>query len=77
MPTTKITSKGQITLPKEVREHLKVHPGDRLLFTIMPDGRVVIEPPVDIRDLKGFFDTGDIHLTIEEINAAISQMGTD
>ena len=77
MTSTKITSKGQITLPKEIREHLKVQSGDRILFTILPDGRVIIRPPVDLRDLKGILDPHGIHLTLEEIQDSISQMGTD
>jgi AbrB family looped-hinge helix DNA binding protein len=32
MPTTKVTSKGQITVPKEVREKLGLAPGDELEF---------------------------------------------
>jgi antitoxin PrlF len=32
--TSKITSKGQITLPKHVRETLDVHPGDALVYEI-------------------------------------------
>jgi antitoxin PrlF len=32
MPATKMTSKGQITLPKEVREKLGISPGDELEF---------------------------------------------
>jgi AbrB family looped-hinge helix DNA binding protein len=43
MPTATLTSKGQTTVPKEVREHLGLKPGDRLRFGIQEDGRVVIE----------------------------------
>ncbi len=42
MPTSTITSKGQITIPKEVRSHLGVAPGDRLDFAIGQDGSVRI-----------------------------------
>ena len=77
MPTAKVTSKGQITLPKEIREHLKVDAGDHLNIHVQADGTVVITPKIDIRDLKGIVNTHGIHLTIEEINEVISQMGSD
>jgi antitoxin PrlF len=41
MPTSTITSKGQTTVPKEVRDALDVGPGDKLTWDVR-DGRVVI-----------------------------------
>ncbi len=35
-----LTSKGQTTIPKEIREGLGIKPGDRITFTLMPDGTV-------------------------------------
>jgi antitoxin PrlF len=37
-----LTSKGQTTIPKEIRESLGIKPGDRMTFTLMPDGTVVM-----------------------------------
>ncbi len=37
-----LTSKGQTTIPKEIREGLAMKPGDRLTFTLMPDGTVLL-----------------------------------
>ncbi|MEP6701883.1 MAG: type II toxin-antitoxin system PrlF family antitoxin [Betaproteobacteria bacterium] len=37
-----LTSKGQTTIPKEIRDSLGMKPGDRLSFTLMPDGTVVM-----------------------------------
>jgi len=37
-----LTSKGQTTIPKEVRDQLSLQPGDRLRFTVMPDGAVIL-----------------------------------
>lgn len=37
---TTLTSKGQITIPKEIRDNLGMKPGDRINFTLMPDGTV-------------------------------------
>ena len=37
-----LTSKGQTTIPKEIRESLGMKVGDRMTFTLMPDGTVVM-----------------------------------
>jgi antitoxin PrlF len=40
--TATLTSKGQTTIPKEIRDGLGMKPGDRMTFTLMPDGTVVM-----------------------------------
>lgn len=43
MPTdSTLTSKGQTTIPKEIRDGLGMQSGDRMTFTLMPDGTVVM-----------------------------------
>jgi len=44
MLTTALTSKGQITIPKAVRESLQLSPGDKISFVISDDGEAVIRP---------------------------------
>ena len=44
MAIATITSKGQITLPKEVREHLQLAEGDRVEFVIEGQGKVQVRP---------------------------------
>ena len=39
-----LTSKSQVTLPKPIRDHLKVAPGDAVEFRIVADGTVRVEP---------------------------------
>jgi antitoxin PrlF len=54
MAITTLTSKGQITLPKEVREHFRLGEGDRLEFVIRSDGEVRVQPVAgSYRDLRG------------------------
>jgi AbrB family looped-hinge helix DNA binding protein len=54
MPTATVTSKGQVTLPKRVREALKVEPGDQIDFVLDADGGVRVRAGrFDVRDLKG------------------------
>jgi antitoxin PrlF len=37
-----LTSKGQTTIPKEIRDSLGMKPGDRMTFTVLPDGIVLM-----------------------------------
>jgi len=37
-----LTTKGQTTVPKAIRESLRLKPGDRITFTPMPDGTVLM-----------------------------------
>jgi AbrB family looped-hinge helix DNA binding protein len=37
-----LTSKGQTTIPKHIRDSLAMKPGDRMTFTLMPDGTVLM-----------------------------------
>lgn len=41
MPTT-VTSKGQVTIPKPVRDRLGIEPGNAVEFELAPDGRVIL-----------------------------------
>lgn len=51
-----LTSKGQVTVPKEVREHLHLASGDRLEFVIEQNGRVSLQPlGGSVRRLFGMF----------------------
>ena len=75
MSISTLTSKGQTTIPKRVREHLKIGPGDKLDFVIESEGRVVIKPAkLDVRELKGLLKRHDGKvLSIEDMNAAIAR----
>lgn len=53
MAKATLTSKGQITIPKEIRDHLGLSAGDRLDFQIADGGAVLVEPEtVDFRSLR-------------------------
>lgn len=54
MPTATLTSKGQITLPKDVRQQLRVHTGDTVEFLIGADGEIRVRAgSVDVSALRG------------------------
>ena len=77
MSGSKITSKGQITVPKMVREALALLPGDRMSFLIHDDGTVTVEAEtVDLPSLRGVVKPGGRHVSIEQMNEAIARGGT-
>ena len=65
-----LTRKGQATVPKAVREHLGVKPGDRIRYFIHPDGTVVILPIRPVSALRGILKSAR-RATIEEMDKAI------
>ncbi|MDX2153402.1 MAG: type II toxin-antitoxin system PrlF family antitoxin [Bryobacteraceae bacterium] len=48
-----LSIKGQTTIPKAIRDHLRLQPGDRIKFFVHPDGSVVILPKIPTSRLKG------------------------
>lgn len=75
MTTLTVTAKGQVTLKKELLQHLGVRPGDRLDVTPLPDGRLSVkaEKKGSIEDFLGCLaGRTDKVATIEEMNEAIA-----
>ena len=77
MPSATITSKGQLTLPKAIRDLLHLDVGDRVDFVVRDDGTVVLKPAtIDVRELKGMLHRKGLKpLTVEEMNAIIRRRG--
>jgi antitoxin PrlF len=51
---TTLTSKGQVTVPRAVREQLGLKAGDKMVFTVLSDGTVVMRPKTRrLADLAG------------------------
>lgn len=50
-----LSLKGQLTLPKAAREHLKIGPGDRVKIFLHPDGTVVLMHKRPSTSIKGMF----------------------
>jgi len=69
-----VTSKGQVTLPKELRNHLGIQKGSRIRFKIPASGSVELDPVLyDLEDLWRMADQGGqpgITMTFEEMDAA-------
>ena len=72
MSTAVLTSKGQTTIPKDVREHLGLRSGDRIEFVLSEDKTVLLKPATRaVTDLKGFLPKPARAVTVEAMNAAI------
>jgi AbrB family looped-hinge helix DNA binding protein len=75
MATLTVTERGQVTLRKEVLQHLGVKPGDRIELDKMPDGRISMQaarPKGSIEDVFGFLAGKTKKVaTLEEIDQAI------
>jgi AbrB family looped-hinge helix DNA binding protein len=68
-----ITTKGQATIPKAIREYLGLKPGDRIKFFMHPNGSVVLLPKLSVSALRGIVKPRQPAVTIEEMgNAAVS-----
>lgn len=72
----KLSGKGQATIPKAVREHLQIKPGDRFKFFFHPDG-VIILPNVPTRRLKGSVPRFARSVSLKEIDDAIDAGATE
>jgi antitoxin PrlF len=72
-----ITAKGQTTIPKAVREHLKLKPGQRIKYFIHPDGTVVLLPTLPVTALRGIVPARDRPVTLEEMDDAIAAGAID
>jgi AbrB family looped-hinge helix DNA binding protein len=73
MSTALLTSKGQITIPADVRKALNVGAGDRLEFMEVEPGRFeVVVATRSGTELKGRFGKAARTVSIEEMNAVIA-----
>jgi len=71
-----LTSKGQTTIPKDVRKRLNLHPGDRLEFVIDEGGRLLVLPAsIDASELAGMLKSPARAVSVEDMNRAIRKRG--
>ena len=69
-----LTSKGQVTLPKPVRDQMDLRAGDRLDFVLRDDGLlevVALKQPAS--KLRGILPKPRKPVTVEDMNAAIAK----
>jgi AbrB family looped-hinge helix DNA binding protein len=71
-----ITVKGQATIPKAIREHLGLRPGDRIRFFVHPDGSVVLLPKLPVTALRGMLKAKRRRsVTTGEMTEAVAKSG--
>jgi AbrB family looped-hinge helix DNA binding protein len=72
MTTLTVTAKGQVTLRKDLLQHLGVHPGDKIMIDKLPDGRIEVKAARSGGPISDVFDLlkrkKGASLSIEEIN---------
>jgi antitoxin PrlF len=72
-----VTSKGQATIPKPIRDHLGLRAGDRVKFFVHPDGSVVLLPKVPVATLRGIIKSRRRAITTEAMNEAVSAAASE
>lgn len=75
MASTTITHEGQVTIPKEIWDYLKLAAGSKVDFVIDHEGQVKMIPlNIPVETLSGFLHRpGKTAATLEEMEAAIQQ----
>lgn len=77
MATATLTSKGQITIPAQVRASLGLDTGDRIEFVALGDGKFAIMAAThSARDLKGLIRKPSKSVSVEDMNLAIAAHGS-
>lgn len=74
MSAATITSKGQLTLPKDVRVAMGVGPGDRVDFVRMEDGNFAVLPATHpVKSLKGIVARPKKAVSLADMDKAIAR----
>jgi antitoxin PrlF len=75
MATSTLTSKGQITLPKQIRDCLHVVAGDRIDFAVQEDGQIIVRPVRSrLKQLRGMLrDRKRKPVSLAQMDAAIAR----
>lgn len=78
MQESTVTTKGQTTLPKDVRMALNLHPGDRVRYMILDGGEVRLVRSRPVMQLAGMLkDRTDKRSSLEDMDEAIAQGASD
>lgn len=74
MSISTITSKGQTTIPADIRAFLHVGAGDQLMFIPQPDGKVLLVPKTrDVKELYGCLPKPKKRVNLNDMDDAIAK----
>jgi antitoxin PrlF len=75
---TTMTTKGQVTVPREIRDRLGLKSGDKMAFTMLSDGTVVMRPKTRrLADLAGSLTRpGQPKIAVEDMSPFKATVGT-
>jgi antitoxin PrlF len=74
MPYGKVTSKGQTTIPKEIRDHLELRAGDKLVYAISGDHVILRAKNKSIKSVKGLlYRPGQKAVSLKEMDDGIAE----
>jgi antitoxin PrlF len=77
MAISVLTTKGQTTIPQEIRSYLGLHTGDKLEFLIDEEGKVTLIPlTAEVTELKGILPKPKKKVSIKKMNRAIVKRGS-
>ena len=69
-----ITSKGQVTVPKSIRDRLHLKPGDKIDFVLEEDGGLRVTPvTASVTQLKGMVPRPGFPVSVEQMDEAIAR----
>ena len=76
MTTSTLTTKGQVTIPLDVRRRLGLDTGDRIEFVELGNGTFAIRPAIDdVRSLKGLLRKSAKPVSVDDMKAAVRARG--
>jgi AbrB family looped-hinge helix DNA binding protein len=75
MKVTTLTSKGQVTIPKHIRDALQLKGGDKIAFRLGPDGVRLMPQTLKARDLFGILERPGKRkaLSVEQMDTAVER----
>ncbi len=78
MATSTLTSKGQTTIPLEIRKHLNLRPDDRMEFIIQKNGHVLLLPAtLEVSELEGVLPAPKKPVPLTEMERVIRRRGAN
>ena len=75
MSAATVTTKGQITVPKSVRDRLRIGAGDRVEFVETTAGFLMLPAKRELAQLKGILPQPKVPVSVAAMNRAIARMG--